>query len=468
MIVKILSSTGTFNGVQYNTNKMDRQTGQLMQIKNFGMLEKAFNLTPEEVKNYLKNFSASNKRVKSPQLHATISCKGREYSKEQLSDIAEEWLKRMGYGENPYIIVHHSDTQNNHVHIVSSRIDKEGKKINDRFEGVRAKKQLDEILNTGLDKKTEIDAKIKKIESYSVSTLSQFKLLYEKENFTTQEKDGSLDVYNSGNLAKSYTPGDIEKIIGGFSKDDKRIAQIRAIITKYKTGTDNSLVCEFSKLPGGRNGTLTGYHSDLTQLLKDKFGLEFVFHFKGDKPPYGYTIIDHKDKIVFKGSEIMKLGLLIGDTPPMKISRTDEKAALANRYNVENVDHVRLLSKFYKIPQYKIHPSEKVLDEQTKEYYKKMLDYYLKYNSISNLDRLNIILVKESGHFYLLDHGSMNVLKAEDVLSPSCMNEIKNTHNFSQEPNQHLDHGHFNLNFFTSDVDDAKVHGRERRKKRDQ
>ena len=49
---------------------------------------------------------------------------------------------------------------------------------------------------------------------------------------------------------------------------------------------------------------------ELRQLMHEKFGIDLVFHGSKDKP-YGYTIIDHKTKTVFKGSEVLKLSELL-------------------------------------------------------------------------------------------------------------------------------------------------------------
>src|SRR5690606_9741590 len=147
MTVKILSSTSSFNGVSYNTNKTQNSKGELMKSKNFGYLQHSSNVTPEEMKTFLKAHSNRNKRVKDKQFHAVISCREREYSKEALTKIAEEWLQKTGYGTNPYLIVFHSDTKNNHVHIVSSRIGSDGRKIKDNMERVGAQKAIGEIMN---------------------------------------------------------------------------------------------------------------------------------------------------------------------------------------------------------------------------------------------------------------------------------------------------------------------------------
>ena len=465
MIVKILSKTATFNAVRYNTNKMDRMKAELMRIKNFGIIGNAYDLTPEEVKNYLKTFSASNPRVKIPQFHATISCKGREYDKEQLADIAEKWIEKIGYKENPYIVVFHCDTENNHVHIVSTRIDKNGKKIDDHFEGLRANKILEAILME--DVRHRKDATIKEVETYCFSTPAQFKLLLEKANFSLQEKDGTLNVYKSGELVRSYSSEELTGMTGSYRKDTRRLTQLKQIILKYRKETDNTLVCVFQKLPGNREGALTAYKSDLTCLLYEKFGLEFVFHFKGNNKPYGYTVIDHRNRAVYKGSELMKLGQLIDpEIKPLRSSKTDETVKLIRNYNIESEDHIRLLSRYYKVPAYKIRIGTRDLDREMKDYYKRMLDYYLKHRPLTDLEQLNIVPVKQSGKWYLLDTGSMNILDAEEVLPGKYTRELEENRIRENEHNRWEQNYLPNLNVFVHDEDDERAHGRERRKKK--
>lgn len=468
MIVKILSGSGTFRAVRYNTDKLDRQTGELMRIKNFGLLDNDFALKPEEVRNYLKAFSATNQRVKSPQFHAAISCKGREYSKEELSVIAERWLSKMGYGDNPYLIIFHSDTSNNHVHIVSTRVGMDGRKINDSFEYLKAIRQLESVLKT--DAKQVIDNDTNRIESFSISSVAQFRLLFELSGYGTAEKDGSLSVFRNAGTVKSYRLGDLEEMAGKYQKDTKRLRQLKGIINKYKQQTGHDLIAEHAKLKGGRVGKLVGYRSDLTDYLNEKFGLQFVFHFRDGKPPYGYTVIDHRNRTVLKGSEVMKLGDLIKKgTPTIKVSGTDEKVLTANHYNVETIEHLKLLSKHYKLPEYKIRLNGHSIDTGQTAYYRDLLKFYLKNNPIGELGRLNIVPVRQSGNWYLLDTGSMRILDAKDVLPSAYFSQLDNDEEIREgiKSNQTPKNTDMGVGWsLANDVDDEKVHGRERNRER--
>lgn len=140
MIVKIIPASGTdFHGVQYNDKKVEKGTGELMLMKNFPSFING-DSSPEQVRDYFKSIS-KNEKVKKPQFHAVISAKYQNHSKEELTEIAKDFMQEMGYGKQPFIVVYHSDTENNHVHIVSTRVDKQtGKKINDSYERLKAQK----------------------------------------------------------------------------------------------------------------------------------------------------------------------------------------------------------------------------------------------------------------------------------------------------------------------------------------
>ena len=44
-------------------------------------------------------------------------------------------MEALGYGKQPYIVFKHNDIAREHIHIISLRVDGDGRKINDKFEG---------------------------------------------------------------------------------------------------------------------------------------------------------------------------------------------------------------------------------------------------------------------------------------------------------------------------------------------
>ena len=329
MIVKILKPSATFKGVRYNTNKVDKDKGELMKAANFGALQALQNLRPKDYVNYLEAQSAASKRTKYPQLHAVISCKGRSHSKQELTSIAEQWLNGMGYGEQPYLLVFHKDTANNHIHIVSTRVDREGKKINDSFEKIRAYEVLNRIV--GVDEKQEIDKNIVKALSYGFSTRAQFMMILEAQGYSLKLTDGVYQISRYGKRQGEVSLEQVDAKIGTFSKDISRLAQLRAVFAKYRGQYDPAIVHVTAPLPGNRSSSPSGYTSTMAQMLSDKFGIQIIFHGKDGKPPYGYTVIDHSRKMVYKGKGLMPLAEFIApleDTPEIsfKTERAETKA----------------------------------------------------------------------------------------------------------------------------------------------
>lgn len=305
MIVKILKKSATFKGVRYNTNKVDKDKGELMAVKNFGALQAMDHLRPKDYINYLNAISARSKRTKYPQFHVVISAEGKSKTKEELTSVAEKWLQGMGYGEQPYLLIFHKDTNNNHIHLVSTRVGKDGKKISDSFEKLKAYQVLNRV--EGVDEKKEVTAKLEKALSYNLSTRPQFMMLLEAQGYTLVLSD---DHYKICKYGKELTTVSLEKVdgqIANYDKKPERIKQLHAIFRDYRSKYDPTIYPLTQELPGGKVTILTGHSSKLAEALREKFGLEVFFHSKDNKQPYGYTIIDHAKRTVFKGKQIMDL-----------------------------------------------------------------------------------------------------------------------------------------------------------------
>ena len=102
--------------------------------------------TMEDVLADMEALIPKNCRTKKTVFHCSLNPHPDEkLSDERLTQIAKEYMEALGYGNQPYIVFKHSDISREHIHIVSLRIDGEGKKINDKFEKRRSKQITDAL-----------------------------------------------------------------------------------------------------------------------------------------------------------------------------------------------------------------------------------------------------------------------------------------------------------------------------------
>ena len=293
MIATILHSSSNFSAVKYNELKVEHGQAELVAMKNFGAIEKRPDLASiQDKRDFLVDYSARNNRIKKAQFHAAISCKGREYSREELEKIGWEYLRRMGYGEDgqPVLMYYHHDTGNNHLHIVTSRVAPSGRKISDSNEKIRSLKVINFLM--GVNEKERKDATVRKAQLYNFQSVAQFMAILETSGYECFKKDGALCVKRGGIVMDTIRLAEIEKRCKKEygKEEDKRQRQLRAILKKYRNQSSS--------------------REELQAKLKKQFGVELKFLGK-EQSPYGYIIVDNATKTVFKGGDVLSLKELL-------------------------------------------------------------------------------------------------------------------------------------------------------------
>jgi hypothetical protein len=309
MIVRILTKSKTFKAVLYNTNKVDKNQGELMVVSGFGALQGIPRLMPSDYIRYLQMLSARSKRIEYPQFHAVISSKGKSTSKEELTAIATAWLEKMGYGKQPYLIIFHKDTRNHHVHMVSTRVDKSsGVKIYSKYERIRGSMAMNQVMN--LDEKLVSKADMEKALAFNFSTKAQFIMILESKGYKVLEDREKLVMVKFGIRLGEINASAVKVRTMNYRPDESRAKQIKAWLYEYRLLYSGVLRAQTVPLPGGRAQEQACYTSDLAVALKEKFGMELIFQGKPGKPAYGYTLLDCAQGNAFKGTELLDLSVL--------------------------------------------------------------------------------------------------------------------------------------------------------------
>ena len=357
MIIKKLKqvSGGVFPGAAYNETKVEQGVADFAGAANvdgnfllvLDMLHEAGVNCAHEVEQYLQDHSNTFGNSKSTRLqfHYALSVKGREKSKEQLVEIAHQLMKEFGAEHNPYFIYFHRDTDNNHVHILGTRVKPNGTLLSDHQDFRR----LNECLNRIVQKDQFQD--MNELLSYSFQTEGQLMNIIREFGFTTGENKEEPDkviFYHGGAEAFKANLADLTAR-NAVSKDDRKkmerredaARQLKAVFFKYREQSlkqfeateksqkkseraknrkelmksDRQLKSDIARLTDASGKRLGKTEQQqllwFLQQLRSKFGVSIIFQKDRNGAIRGYGIVDHTRKIALNGSEVMKLADMV-------------------------------------------------------------------------------------------------------------------------------------------------------------
>ena len=332
MIAKISSTENLGGALGYNFKKVEKGEANILLAAELYQ-SKEGRYTMEDVLADMEALIPKNCRTKKMVFHCSLNPHPDEkLSDETLMQLAKEYMEALGYGKQPYIVFKHSDIAREHIHIVSLRVNGEGKKINDKFEKRRSKKITDtlerkfglipssKVTDKAMKETPKIDTTQRNIKEqvasilrmvmkhYRFCSLGELNAILGKYNLAVEEVktefrgknyDGLVYVPTDDKGNKVSTPihaSDIGRGVGYTAIQD-RIQKSKQTIKPLIPTIRNKVLQTMRTSPKTEE--------ELRQRL-EKQGLRVVIRKNESGRIYGITFIDDKEGIALNGSRLGK------------------------------------------------------------------------------------------------------------------------------------------------------------------
>ncbi|MBF01046.1 conjugal transfer protein MobB [Flavobacterium coralii] len=138
MIAKIGKGTNIFGAVSYNQLKVDKENGKVLLTHK---IPDAFDghLTTAQICRSFEPYLLANNKTEKPVRHISLNPDPSDkVSDDRFMKMAEQYMKEMGYAQQPYIVYKHTDIERTHIHIVTTCVKLDGSKIPDSYDHHRS------------------------------------------------------------------------------------------------------------------------------------------------------------------------------------------------------------------------------------------------------------------------------------------------------------------------------------------
>ncbi|GAA3757986.1 relaxase/mobilization nuclease domain-containing protein [Flavobacterium ginsengiterrae] len=148
MVAVIKTSSSIRNILNYNENKVEIGKAECISAVNYPLELEKLSFT-SKLNRFLK-LAELNTNAKRNTVHISLNFDPSEnHSKEKLAEIADTYMEKLGFGRQPYLVYQHHDAGHPHCHIVTTNIQRDGKRIDLHLLGIRksepARKEIEEM-----------------------------------------------------------------------------------------------------------------------------------------------------------------------------------------------------------------------------------------------------------------------------------------------------------------------------------
>jgi hypothetical protein len=337
MVAIIKTGHSLYRILNYNENKVKEGVARFISACNYPI--DAEKLSFSQKLNRLLKQAALNENVTRNSVHVSLNFNPSEkLSDAQLKGIADSYMQKIGFGEQPFLVYQHFDAGHPHIHIVSVKIRRDGSRIDTQNIGKnqseKARKEIE--ISFGL-----VKAEGMKARQYELKSAYAKKVQYGKSDSRraiSNVLDAVLNTYKYTSLPELNAVLKLYNVLADRGSESSKVYLNKGLLYRiiddhgkfvgvpikassfYNKPTLKFLQEKFSGNDAARQShkartkntidlaLLKQKPESLEMLIKmlEKEGINTVLRQNADGIIYGITYVDHHTKCVFKGSGLGK------------------------------------------------------------------------------------------------------------------------------------------------------------------
>jgi hypothetical protein len=338
MVAIIKTGHSIHNIFNYNENKVKQGVAECLGEGNYPIDVDQMNLNMK-LNRFLKQL-ALNENVTRNSVHISLNFDLSEInlSKEKLMDIANTYMDKIGFGQQPYLVYQHHDSGHPHIHIVSIKVRADGSRIDmqniGRNQSETARKEIEKSFDLVIaekgNKKNNLEllaipsGKIQygKIQtkkaignvlnavlpSYAYASLPELNAVLKQYNVYADRGSENSRIFKTNGLVYRIL-NEQGKPIGVPIKasDFHNKPTLKFLEEKFKVNKNKPILYS-KRIKNGIDLALLNKKTTLSELTKtlEKQGINIILRTNAESIIYGITYVDHTTKCVFNGSSLGK------------------------------------------------------------------------------------------------------------------------------------------------------------------